>query len=354
MRAGVLAALAGGLVACQEEGPDPIAQAEAKLIAQPRPAKVFTVSDQTGVSSRRFTGRVQPVKTVDLAFQVGGKLKQLPVMESGRVEEGSLIAALDPSDYERAVREAQLRVDQSKRELDRQKKLRERSVVSQSTYDDQKNQYDLAVEALKTAEQNLAYTRLEAPFEGVITRRLIDNYTFVSPGTAVVRMQDVSEVQVDINVPEALFAQVTESQVQGIHAEFQAFPGKEFPLVYREHSTEVDDVTQTYQFTLAMPQQPGYRIMPGMSATVVVNIDRHADGDADFLIPTGAVAVDGAKKTFVWLLDSENDTVSKKPIEVGVVSGDYLPVTKGLELGDEIISAGVSYLTDGQTVRPLR
>ncbi|MFD1694472.1 efflux RND transporter periplasmic adaptor subunit [Roseibium aestuarii] len=352
--AGLVLALGLGLAACQDEATDPIAEAEAKLIAQPRPARIFTVSEDTATLSRRFTGRVQPVKTVDLAFQVGGKLQELPVLESAEVKKGDLLAALDPTDYERAVREAQLRVDQAKRDLDRQETLRARSVVSQSTYDDQKNQYDLAVEALKTAEQNLAYTRLFSPFEGVVTRRLVDNFTFVTAGAAVLRLQDVSEVQIDINVPEALFARVKGEDVSNLHAEFQAFPGQSFPLVYREHSSEVDDVTQTYRITLAMPQNPDYRIQPGMSATVVANLNENPGAREALLVPTSAVAVDGAGEAYVWAFDEAAGTVSRAPVKIGVVNGDYIPVHEGLSVGDQIVSAGVSYLTDGQAVRPLR
>lgn len=354
VRIGLLAALAVPLAACQEEEKDPVAEAEAALIAQPRPAKVYKVHDRAGMVTRRFTGRVQPVKTVDLAFQVSGKLQELPVLESQMVKKGSLLAELDPADYKRAVREAQLKVDQAKRELDRQKTLRERSVVSQSTYDDQKNQYDLAVESLKTAKQNLEYTEIDAPFDGVITRRLIDNYSFVSTGTPVVRIQDVSEVQIDINVPEALFAQISRTEVEDIYAEFQAYPGEKFPLEYREHLAEVDEVTQTYQVTLARPQDPAYQIYPGMSATVVATLNANNMGNAgDLLVPTSAVAVDADKNAFVWVLDKD-DKVHKTSVQVGVVSGDYLPVTDGLDEDAEVISAGVSYLTDGQTVRPLR
>ncbi|WP_417684042.1 efflux RND transporter periplasmic adaptor subunit [Roseibium sp.] len=347
----LLAMLVG---ACQGEAPDPLADAEAALNAKPRPAKVFTVSDEIGMLSRRFTGRVEAVQTVDLSFQVAGKLSNLAILESQEVKKGDLIAKLVPTDYERAVREAELRLNQARQDLERLETLKNRSVISEKSYDDQKNEYDLAVEALAAAEQNLEYTEIHAPFDGIVTRRLVDSFTTVSVGTAVVRLQDVSEVQIDINVPEALFAKVSENQVASLHAEFPSISGRTFPLEYREHSTEVDPVTQTYRVTLAMPRDPGARIYPGMTAAVIAKLRRDGNGAGEsLLVPTGAVAVDGEGQTFLWRVSEASNEVLKTPVKVGTVMGDFIPVTEGVAQGDRIVAAGAAHLSDGQVIRPL-
>ncbi|PVB63424.1 efflux RND transporter periplasmic adaptor subunit [Labrenzia sp. 011] len=354
---GRLAALlfaAGFLSACQDDVLDPVAKAEAELHAAPRPAKIFTVTDQVGLLERRFAGRVAAVQTVDLSFQVPGKIVQLPVLESQRVKEGELIAKLDTTDFDRAVREATFRSEQAKRELDRLETLHKRSIISQSAYDEQKNIYDLAVEELKEAKQNLDYTELRAPFDGIVSVRLVDNFTTVSVGTPVVQIHDVSEVHVDINVAEALFARVTEQDVASIEATFAAFGDKRFPLTYREHSSQVDEVTQTYRVTLAMPKAGAEQLSPGMTASVFVRFSpKGLKLGEQLLVPSDAVAVDGDGNAFVWKLDEATGVVSKQPVEIGTVMGDYIPVSSGLKKGDEIVSAGVAYLSDGQVVRRL-
>ncbi|MHA7773187.1 efflux RND transporter periplasmic adaptor subunit [Roseibium sp. M-1] len=345
---------AGLLAACQDDAVDPVKEAEAKLHAAPRPAKIFKVTDQIGLLERRFAGRVAAVKTVDLSFQVPGKLVKLPVLESQQVKEGDLIASLDTADYDRAVREATINADQAKRELDRLETLRDRSVISQSAYDEQENKHDLALEALKEARQNLGYTTLTAPFDGIVSDRLVDSFTTVSVGTPVVRMHDVSEVQVDINVAEALFGRVTESEVASIEARFPAYGDKMFPLQYREHSSQVDAVAQTYRITLAMPRSGAEQLSPGMTASVIVKfLPEGLELGEQFLVPTSAVAVDGNGDSYVWKFADDTGAVSKQPVEIGTVMGDYLPVRSGLTAGDEIVSAGVAYLSDGQIVRRL-
>ncbi|TYC63307.1 efflux RND transporter periplasmic adaptor subunit [Rhodobacterales bacterium] len=353
-RAVLLLTMAGFLSACQDDVPDPVAAAEQKLHAEPRPAKIFTVNDQVGVLERRFAGRVAAVQTVDLSFQVPGKLIEVPVLESQRVSKGDVIARLDPTDYDRAVREATINVDKAKRELDRLETLRDRSVISQSSYDEQKDAYDLAAETLKEARQNLEYTTLRAPFDGLVSLRLVDNFTTVSVGTPVIRIHDISEVQVDINVAEALFGRVTTSEFASIEASFAAYGDKLFPLEYREHSSQVDEVTQTYRVTLAMPREGAELLYPGMTASVVVKVAPEGlEPGREYLVPSGAVAVDGDGKTFVWKYADGTGEVARQPVEIGTIMGDYIPVETGLQAGDEIVSAGSAYLSDGQVVRRL-
>ncbi|GGB43311.1 hemolysin D [Roseibium aquae] len=346
---------AGLLAACQEEAPNPVAQAEEAMRAEPRPAKIFTVSDEVGLLTRRFTGRVEAVQTVDLSFQVPGKLLELPIRESQAVSQGDLIAKIDPTDYARAVREARLRVDQAKRDLDRLETLRDRSVISEKSYDDQKNAYELAVEALRAAEQNLFYTEIRAPFDGIVSLRLVDNFTTIDVGTAVARLQDVSETQIDINVPEALFVKVAENEVQSISAQFLSLPGQEIELEYREHSSQIDPITQTYRVTLAAKSGKDERIIPGMTASVEVKVRPEGlDLSETLLVPSSAVAVNAAGEPYVYVFGPQEGTVTRAPVTVGPIMGPYLPVTDGLSIGDQIVSAGVAYLSDGQSIRPLR
>lgn len=352
---GAMVLAAGLLTACQDSGVDPVAEAEAELHAAPRPAKIFTVNDQIGLLERRFAGRVAAVQTVDLSFQVAGRLVELPVLESQQVAKGDVIARLDTADYDRALREATITLEQARRDLERLETLRDRSVVSVSAYDDQKNTYDLAQEALEQAVQNLDDTQLRAPFDGIVSVRLVDNFTRAAVGTPIVRLHDVSEVLVDINVAEALFARVRESDVASIEATFPAYGDKTFPLTYREHSSQVDEVTQTYRVTLAMPRSGADQLSPGMTASVRIRFARGGLVPGEqFLVPVGAVVVDGGGQAAVWRFDEDTGAVARQPVDVGTVMGDYLPVRSGLSVGDQIVSAGAAFLSDGQIVRALR
>jgi len=346
--------ITAGLQGCDSGEPSSAARAEASRMAEARPVRIHTVEADGAARTRQFSGRVRAVQTVDLSFQVGGEIVKLPVREGQKVEEGDLIAALDTEDFERRLREARVRRDLAKAKLDRAESLRDKQFASEASYDDAKAEYDLAVVAVETAAQNLEYATLHAPYDAVITRRLVDNYTVIEAGTQVVRIQDMSEIQIDINVPETLFARVTRQQVESIAAVFPSAPERRFPLEYREHETEADAVAQTYQVTLAMPVPEDINILPGMTASVFVQLSSSVAGGDSLRIPAGAVSADAGKRPFVWVLDPESNAVSKRPVELGPLRGDEAVITDGLEPGEQIVSAGVSYLQEGQVVRPLR
>jgi RND family efflux transporter MFP subunit len=347
-------ALAVLVPACTENSAEaPGTQSQGQTQTDSRPVRVMTVEDAVSRQTRRFSGRVKAVQTVDLSFQVDGELIKLPVFESQRVPMGELIAALDPTDYERQVREATVRRDLAQQKLDRVQQLRRRDVASQESLDNAKAEYDLAAVALDTAKRNLAYTEIRAPFDALITRRLVDNFTFLQAGTQVVRIQDVSEVRVDINVPEALFSAVRRNEVEKIEVIFPAFPEKRFPLSFRENQTEADPVTQTYPVTLGMAPPEDLNILPGMTASVEVQISRDSSQAGGLIVPTSAIAADADKHSYVWLFDAASAKVSKRPVSVGRIRGDFALVTSGIEPGDKIVTAGVSFLVDGQTVRAI-
>ncbi len=348
-------AVASALQACGDNTSTgaPAPQSREQSQADNRPVRVMTVEDRFSRQVRRFSGRVKAVQTVDLSFQVSGELVKLPVFESQRIPKGELIAALDPTDYERQVREATVRRDLAEQKLGRVDRLRQREVASQESFDNAKADYDLAVVAHDTAQRNLAYTEIRAPFDALITRRMIDNFTFVQTGTQVVRIQDVSEVRIDINVPEALFAAVRRNEIDKMEAIFPALQDQRFPLSFREYQTEADPVTQTYPVTLGMTPPEDATILPGMTASVEVQISRDSEQAGGLVVPTSAIAADADKRSYVWLLDTDSSTVSRRPVSVGRINGEYALVTSGIEPGDKIVTAGVAFLYDGQSVRTI-
>lgn len=332
------------LSACGDTPPD---DDEAGL----RPVRVMTVGAGDALTSRRFVGRVDAVSTVDLSFQVGGRIAELPVQQGSVVPAGRLIAALDPADYRLALREAEVQREQASRDLERQRTLLERGTVSPAAFDQAKTQYDLAEVALDNARRNLSYTRITAPFDALVTRRLVDRHTNVQPNTTVVRVQDVTELRVHINVPEHLVRISSETSLFDVSAFFSQHPDQPFKLEYREHETEPDAVTQTYQVSFGMPRPEDFNVLPGM--TVTVEIRTHgAQGDTRFQVPVGALDMTAEGEFRVWVYDPEQRTVSPRPVEVGLLGLDQATVIDGLQAGDMLVTAGTVFLRDGMRVRP--
>lgn len=314
--------------------------------------KLFETGQQDLLPSRRFVGRVDAVSTVNLAFQVGGRIQTFSVVQGSTVPSGELIAQLDPTDYALQVRGAEAEVEQARRHLNRQRNLYSHNAVSESVLDAARADAELAETQLESAKQELAYTSLYAPFDALITRRLVENHTTVPPNTEVVRIQDISELRIRINVPEALMQHLENDRAFNVEAEIATLPGERIPLIYREHVTEPDDVAQTYQIEFAPAEGVPLIALPGTTATVFIEMEDTLTSSV-MIVPASALDHSEGGDFRVWVYDPENETVSPQQVTVGEVSGDHVIIIAGLQSGVSIAAAGVQQLREGMHVKPL-
>lgn len=203
-----------------------------------RPVRVMTVEPGAATEIRRLPGRIEAAQTSQISFQVSGKIAAFPVREGETVEEGALVAALDATDYELALREARVRADQLLKELKRKRALHEDGHVSQATLDDAEAAYELARVAVDRAQQNLDYTTIEAPFRALVAERLVDRFTNVQAGQPVALLQDISTLDVEVSVPEITMARTERDDIVHVTASLSARPDTKFPLTVKEWATE--------------------------------------------------------------------------------------------------------------------
>jgi RND family efflux transporter MFP subunit len=317
-----------------------------------RPVKITVVGEDHGLNSRRFVGRVDALSTVDLSFQVPGKITQLSVSEGTIAPKGQVIAALDPRDYDLALREAQTQFNQAQRNLGRGRELFDQGVISKVDVEQLQTQFDLANVARDNAKQNLAYTKIRAPFNALVTRRLVDPFTNVGPNMVVVRVQDVTDLRVHINVPEHLIQHLNKKASLTAQAIFSQLPDQPMPLTYIEHQTQPDPVAQTYQVSFILPRLNNRDILPGMSLTVELALTDLPAAPTSFELPISAIDSRQADRVVVWLYDEETQTVSAQKVKLGLFTGDRVQVLEGLSGGEQIVSAGVNFLHDGMRVKP--
>lgn len=311
------------------------------------PVKVATVTSGAESTDRQFAGRVKAVQSVDLSFQVGGKLDRLNFLEGEILPKGTLIAELDDRDYRRRVKEARVNVELLEKTLKRQRSLAGSKVVSQQQLDEVESNFNLAKVALEKAEQDLAYTKLRVPFDALATRQLVENYTNVQPGQSIVRLQNISEVRIQISVPEKMLATVSKDRISSVNAEFEFLPERAFALEYREHQAEADSVTQTYIVELGMPRPENVQILPGMTARVKVKLKEEK---GDLWVPLAAVQTGADGNPYVWQINADQ-SVSRAPVALGRTDGESVQVVEGLSPAMKLVAAGGQHLYDGAKVR---
>lgn len=317
-----------------------------------RPARIFVVEDTTETTAYSFVGRVEALQTIDIAFEVGGRLAQLPVLEGQQVTRGTLLAALDETDFKLAVREAEVQLKLARQDLERKRQVLKQRGIARSVVDDAQSLYELQSVRLDQARERLAKSRLTAPFAGTIARRYVDNFVSIQPNTAVARLQDLSKLLVVVHVPETLLATATEEQVVEMYATFNFAPEQRYALNLHENRGEADSVAHTYEVSLLMENPDGVNILPGMSATVHILL---RDGDSPKVtnIPATALVSNPDKSFHVWVFDPQTQEVHKRAVVVGAPNLDGVPVLEGLQGGEHIVVTGADFLQPGMKVSPL-
>ena len=316
-----------------------------------RPVKVFTVAGATATALITLPGKTRASQRVDLSFKVSGPLVELPVEEGQAVKQGRLIARILPRDFQINLDQAKARAIEAQRQYDRYKELFVRKQVSKAEFDRYKASWDVAKAQLEDAQNALLDTYLKAPFDGVVAKRYVENHQEIQAKQPIVFFQDISEIEILVDVPETLMAQIRQGQAPEATARFVVAPDRTFALKLKEFSTEADPQTQTYQVVMVMPRPEGINILPGMTATVVGRRPSAAGANARIVIPAIAVTEDAQKKSFVWALDEGDMTVKKVMVKVGEMTGsDGIAILEGLSGGEKVVTSGVTKLQEGMKV----
>ena len=318
----------------------------------PRPVKLMTVEAPSTSVTRQFFGKVAAKQTVDLAFQTGGQIVRFPAIEGRIVPAGDTIAQLDLEPFRLSLKQARLQRDRAKRRAERLKKL-EGKTVSRVNVEDAATEAGLAEIDLRNAEYALKHATLHAPFDALVARRNVARFTTVNAGTPVVRIHDMSEIRIEIDVPEVLFQRAGRDPKVALAARFPASETL-YPVEVREFNAETSQVGQTFRVTLGMAPPEGLNILPGASVTILATLQLPR---SRIVLPASAVAIaaDGSTSVMVFReARGDEGVLEARRVTLAVGSGGEFEVTEGLNIGEEIVVAGAGALTDGATVRRFR
>ncbi|MEM8886153.1 MAG: efflux RND transporter periplasmic adaptor subunit [Planctomycetota bacterium] len=328
---------------CQKEEPalrDPV-----------RPVKMVQFTQERSELEFRYPGRVYANRTVELAFEVPGKLRRLEVVRGQMVRTGALLAELDQRDFRNAKEAAESALKEAKATFDRFKKAAESGAVAQQQVDEARARMQVLESEVRIKSKALEDSTLTASFDGIIADRYVDNFQNVRAKEPVLSFQDISKLEIRVNVPEADMV-LGGRGIGELKASFSAIPGREFPLTIKEIATDADPVTQTFLVTGVMPMPKDVEPLPGMTATVLWK-PPVPEESTNPTLPTGAVAGLPGESAFVWVIDPETSTVSKRTVQIGPMRGDdRIEIKSGLKPGETVAAAGLHYLEEGAKVRP--
>lgn len=329
-------------------------EAETRAATEPdQPVTVEVTRALTRVvnQSRAVAGRVEPARTVDIAFQVPGQVFSLDVEPGDRIREGDVIAKLDQADYDLAVDRAQASFDLANSELERASSLAERGIATDARLDTARAQFAQADVALREAKRRLSQTRIVAPFNAIVARTFVEEYVNVTSAAPVARLQDVSEMRIMISLPEELAAIARSApDAFDIVASFPAVPGYTVPLMLRSFVTDVDPTAQTYDVEFAITGDIDERLLPGMTAEVRISIAAEGDRQQSVIVPVSAVDTTSRTEPSIWIYEELSGQVARRTIRLGLPMNNEIVVLEGLKGDELVVSSGWWRLRENQKV----
>lgn len=329
----------------------------------PRPVHLLKVSGHQHGQLRRFPAVVEATQTADLAFRVGGELHQLPLRPGQNVEQGQLVAALDPTDFKLVVEQAEAQAELVRGQFQRSQRMLQQALISEAEFDQNKADLRVAEANLQSAQANLEYTTLKAPFSGVIAHLHVENFENVAPQQTIMTLQVDGYIDVSIQVPERLFARVRRDLDYQPDVIFDGLPSQTFSAQIREWDRSADAATNTYRvvFTLPAPQQ--VNILPGMTATVLIDAARMTERLREVLVlPASAVFAPEHQPlrpgfAYVWVYQPDNEhanegSVTLRQVQIANMTNQGVEIVSGLAVGEQVVQAGVHHIIEGQRVSP--
>ena len=333
----------------------------AEEIAAVRPLKTMVLGEETTSLTSEYPAKVAAGEQVELAFEYGGTLTELPVKEGDRVRKGQLLAKLDPRDAKNQLDAAKAELKRAEAQRDRMRIAAEAKAVSLQELSDAEAAYDIAAAQRNIKEKALDDTELKASFDGIIARVLADNFQTVQIKQPILRLQNLAGIEIQASLPESRVARLKPQEGRRnlrFAAIFDFLPDRPFDLEFKEFTVEAEALTQTFTAKFSMVNPGDATILPGMTCTLRVEAaGGAAETDATgFEVPLDAVPIDEVGQYYVWRVvpaEGEVFQVERRNVQVGTLTLERVIVTEGLEKGDRIALAGVHILREGTQVRLL-
>jgi RND family efflux transporter MFP subunit len=330
------------LQACSE--PEAITKEVAPIVVQLSAARLTNLA-----TDYQFPATVSAVKSVDLKFEVPGRLIFESLTEGSVVDKGQILAKIDPKPFQRKVEESRIRYEDAQRNLKRIKDVFEKNVASQRDYDEAKSQFSITKIALENAEQDLSYCTIRAPFDAVIGARYIENDSLIRVGDTLANLQDRSKLHFSFEVPERIMTANAGNRNVKATAHIIGQEDKVFDIHYVEHKTTPDPITQTYGVTFALDGEATKLFYPGSRA--IVNIERNNNQAQSLVIPLSALMGNSDSGFSVWRFNESQENLTLADVKISRLHGEYALVSAGLNSGDKVVSAAVSQMREGLKVR---
>lgn len=332
---GVALVLSVALAGCK-----PKDEEKAKIDAPvPVEAALVKLGEVTGAYSGTTT--LEPEAQAMVVAKTSGVILRLLVEEGDEVGAGQTLAELDRERPALELNRARANLDRLENDLRRSRELFDKKLLSSEDYERVRFNVDAERAAYDLAALELSYTKITAPIEGVIAKRMVKVGNLIQPNQTLFQIDDFKPLWGILNVPERELA--TMRLGMPVRLSVDSLPGVAFAGNVARVSPVVDPQSGTFRVTTEF-RDPQARLKSGMFGRFEVVFDRRSDA---MLIPVEALLEeDDVRAVFVI----EGGIAKRRIVQVGYQNGDRIEIRDGLKVGEQVITVGRATLREGAKV----
>ncbi len=304
-------------------------------------------------------GSLKALQGVELSLEVEGIVKALHFDSGQQVKAGQLLLQLNDDQETALLGTAQADLGLAKVDFGRGSQLVGDAAISRGEFDRLTAQYrrnQALVEQLKASKSKKS---INAPFSGTIGIRQVDVGDYLAAGTVIATLQDLSSLYVDFNVPEQALPRL--SVGQQVLVQVAAYPGQTFPASLSAINPKVDEATRNLLVRATMANPDG-KLLPGMFASLLILLPNPQprvvvpESAITYTLYGNSVYVATPKKDKDGKLVNDDKgqpqlTAEQRTVQTGERRDGLVVVSKGLQAGEQVVTAGQLKLTPGAAIR---
>jgi multidrug efflux system membrane fusion protein len=329
------------------------------------PVPVAVISKTTVPIYLEYVGTTEAIRQVTLQAKVGGYLHETGIADGADVKEGQLLYKIDPDDFKAALDQAQARLQSDQAALEyatssqkRNAALTATGAVAKDTNEEKTSlmhqaQAEIMADraAVRTAQLNLGYTQISAPFDGRIGKSLVHEGALVTAQTTQINtLVQMSPIYATFNPSETDLALIQKYRAEGDLTVDIMLAGEDTPrvsgkLTFLDNTVDRSTGTITARATV---ENTNRTLLPGQYIKVRLHLTTRPDA---LLVPQIALGSSQMGR-FVYVI-GEKGTVEQRFIETGALMGDKVVINKGLQAGDKVITGNLQKIGPGMPVQAL-
>ncbi|NOU62123.1 efflux RND transporter periplasmic adaptor subunit [Marinifilum caeruleilacunae] len=334
-----------------------------KKLPAVKPVKYEKIDYSRGKQEQTFPGVVKAEYETKLSFKVGGTLNAVNIKLGQKIQKNQLLSSIDPIDY--IVQAEQAKAEKRKAEsqlvnarsvFERIEKLYENNSVSLNDYDDAKlglasaeSQFKAASKQLEAANNQVNYTKLYAPMDGIITQVNVESNESVGEGQIIAVMNSETDPEIEVGVPEVSINKLKKGKEVSIV--LPSIPDQKFKGQIKKVGF-ASGASSTFPVVVSINTSK-IEIRPGMAADVTFKLGNEDNEISPKIVAPFAAVGEDVSGNYVFVLkkaSNSNYRVEKRTVQLGEILPEGFEVIKGLQKNELVAIAGLRFLQDNMEV----